>query len=95
MDDKNKEKVKRLIEEKKKKVTPVTVKGEKLRNGKPLSTNMIPGLKKDYSDDETIEKSIQFLKKGYTEEELKKRFNLSTDDLDLIDFVMYELWKML
>ncbi len=44
-----------------------------------------------YSDDETIQKAIDLIKKNIcTEEETQKKFNLSEDDMDLIDFVINE-----
>ncbi|MEK4668996.1 hypothetical protein [Niallia sp. FSL R7-0271] len=44
----------------------------------------------DYSDDETLEKAIELIRKGYTQAELRGKFNLSDDDMALIDFVINE-----
>jgi hypothetical protein len=43
-----------------------------------------------YSDDEFIIKAIKYIKEGNTEEEVRKKFNLSDDDMDLFDFVINE-----
>ncbi len=42
----------------------------------------------NFSDDETIIKAIKEIEKGLTEKEVQKKFNLSEDDLELIEFVM-------
>ncbi|MED4850984.1 hypothetical protein P9386_03850 [Caldifermentibacillus hisashii] len=43
-----------------------------------------------YSDDETLMKAIELIKNGRTEEEVQEKFNLSDDDMSLIDFVINE-----
>ncbi|WP_428912135.1 hypothetical protein [Niallia sp. Krafla_26] len=45
----------------------------------------------EYSDDEILDKAIELIKKGSTEEEARRKFRLSEDDMDLIDFVINEL----
>lgn len=45
----------------------------------------------EYSDNETLIKAIELIKKGSTEEEVQRRMNLSNEDMDLIDFVINEL----
>ncbi|WP_158553498.1 hypothetical protein [Peribacillus saganii] len=45
----------------------------------------------DYSDNETLIKAIELIKKGNSEEDVQKRMNLSNEDMDLIDFVINEL----
>jgi hypothetical protein len=45
----------------------------------------------EYSDNETLIKAIELIKKGRTEEEVQIRMNLSNEDMDLIDFVINEL----
>lgn len=42
----------------------------------------------NFSDDETIIKAIKEIEKGLTEKEVQEKFNLSKDDLELIEFVM-------
>ncbi|WP_164525477.1 hypothetical protein [Siminovitchia acidinfaciens] len=44
----------------------------------------------EYSNDKTIQKAIESIKNGRTEEEVQKEFNLTNDDMDLIDFVVNE-----
>ncbi|WP_428910712.1 hypothetical protein [Niallia sp. Krafla_26] len=44
----------------------------------------------DYSDDDTLKKAIELIKKRRTEEEVREKFNLSDDDMELIDFVNNE-----
>lgn len=44
----------------------------------------------NYSDDETLEKAVALIKKGKTYEEVQKKFDLSDDDMKLIDFVVNE-----
>lgn len=43
-----------------------------------------------YSDDETLDKAVKLIKNGSSEEEVRKNFNLTDDDMDLIDFVIEE-----
>ncbi|WP_413380799.1 hypothetical protein [Alkalihalobacillus sp. 1P02AB] len=44
----------------------------------------------DYSDDATLKKAIGLIKKGSTEKDVREKFNLSDDDMELIDFVINE-----
>ncbi len=44
----------------------------------------------EYSDDETLIKAMKLIKQGETEEKVKEMFNLSDDDMFLIDFVINE-----
>jgi len=44
----------------------------------------------EYSDDETLKKAIELIKNGGTEEDVQEKFDLSDDDMDLIDFVNNE-----
>lgn len=44
----------------------------------------------NYSDDEVLKRAIEAIKNGKTEEEVQKEFNLSSDDMHLIDFVVNE-----
>ncbi|MBP2257896.1 hypothetical protein [Virgibacillus alimentarius] len=46
--------------------------------------------KYEYSDDEILEEAIELVKKGSTYEEVQRKFNLSGDDINLIDFVINE-----
>jgi hypothetical protein len=43
-----------------------------------------------YSDDEFLIKAIELIKEGYTEEDVQSDFNLSDNDMVLIDFVINE-----
>jgi hypothetical protein len=45
----------------------------------------------DFSDDETINKAIEFVKVGLTFEEVQIKFNLTDNDIYLIDLVLNEL----
>ncbi|WP_155925561.1 hypothetical protein [Bacillus sp. UNC438CL73TsuS30] len=44
----------------------------------------------EYSDDETLKRAIELIKKGSTEEEVRNKFSLSDDDMVLIDFIINE-----
>lgn len=44
----------------------------------------------DYSNDETLKKAIELIKNGRTEEEVREKFNLSGEDMSLIDLVINE-----
>jgi hypothetical protein len=43
-----------------------------------------------FSEDETLDKAIEQIKKGSTYEEVRTKLNLTDDDIDLIDFVINE-----
>jgi hypothetical protein len=45
----------------------------------------------NFSDDETINKAIEFVKVGLTFEEVQIKFNLTDNDIYLIDLVLNEL----
>ena len=50
-------------------------------------------MKKDecnYSDDENLEKAVKQIKQGKTYEDVQRQFNLTDNDIELIDFVMNE-----
>ncbi|NYV68795.1 hypothetical protein HYI36_26365 [Bacillus sp. Gen3] len=46
--------------------------------------------KYEYSDDKTLDRAIEQVKNGSTYDEVRSKFNLSDDDMDLIDFVINE-----
>jgi hypothetical protein len=44
----------------------------------------------NFSDEETITKALELIRKGITEEEVQKKLKLTDDDLDLVDFIINE-----
>ncbi|WP_421379636.1 hypothetical protein ACOJQI_15930 [Bacillus salacetis] len=44
----------------------------------------------NFSEDLILNKAIEQIKRGRTYEEVKEEFNLSVDDIELIDFVINE-----
>ncbi|WP_421385546.1 hypothetical protein ACOJQI_22845 (plasmid) [Bacillus salacetis] len=44
----------------------------------------------EYSDEEVLKKAATDIRNGSTYEEIQKKFNLTDDDLELIEFVVEE-----
>ncbi|QOY34723.1 hypothetical protein AWH56_018620 [Anaerobacillus isosaccharinicus] len=53
--------------------------------------NVVVKKQYEYSKDEIIEKANEMVKNGHQEEDIREKYNLTDDDMDLIDFVSNEL----